>query len=62
MNNLNWVYIGPVVKDPEYQVAVVAEALCIEESIEMYEFVLQSMADMEKRWSLKKCRFSLLIS
>jgi hypothetical protein len=54
MNNLNWVYIGPVVKDPEYQVAVVAEALCIEESIEMYEFVLQSMADMEKWWSLEK--------
>jgi hypothetical protein len=42
MNNLNWVYIGPVVKDPEMEVAVVAEALCIEESMEMFYSLWQT--------------------
>jgi hypothetical protein len=47
LNSLHWPYIAPVIFDHELRVCVVAESLIIEESHAAYEFVLQSIFDME---------------
>ena len=51
-NTLNWVYIAPCLKDNEMQVRVGAESLLVEESNEMYIWVLQAMAEMETSFHL----------
>ena len=52
MNSPGWPYIAPCVKDNENKVRVIAECLCISESIENYVWVLKSIVDMEKRFRL----------
>jgi hypothetical protein len=51
-NDLAWPYIGPTVKDGEMKIRQVLECICIEEKLEMYQFVLESSADMEPWWLL----------
>ena len=46
-NELNWPYIGPTVKDGEMKIRQVAECVAISESLDVYQFVIQSMASME---------------
>jgi hypothetical protein len=52
-NELSWPYIGPTVKDGEMKIRQVAECVAINESLDIYQFVIQSMASIETRWSLK---------
>jgi hypothetical protein len=56
MNELNWGYIGPVVKDPEFKVGVIAECLCIEESLASYAFVMKATDEMEQGFDLSKIK------
>jgi hypothetical protein len=51
-NKLAWPYIGPTVKDGEMKIRQVAECIGIEEKLDVYQFVLQSLASIETRWSL----------
>jgi hypothetical protein len=55
-NVLGWPYMGPTVKDGEMKIRQVAECIAIEEKLEIYHFVVQSMADIEHRWSLSDLR------
>ena len=56
MNTPGWPYIGPCVKDNENKVRVIAECLCISESLENYVWVLKSMVEMEPQFSLQKVK------
>jgi hypothetical protein len=47
-------YIGPKVKDGEMEIHQVAKCIGIEENLDVYQFVLQSLASIELQWSLKK--------
>jgi hypothetical protein len=49
MNDLHWPYIGPVVLDHEFRVQRICECLCVNETVEHYAFVMNSLFDMEPR-------------
>jgi hypothetical protein len=51
-NEMHWPYIGPTVKDGEMKIRQVAECVAIGENLDVYQFVIESMASMEKRWKL----------
>jgi hypothetical protein len=51
-NEMHWPYIGPTVKDGEMKIRQVAECVAISESLDVYQFVIESMASMENRWKL----------
>jgi len=51
-NELNWPYIGPTVKDGEMKIRQVAECVAINESLDVYQFVIETMASIESRWNL----------
>ena len=55
-NTLNWVYIAPCLKDNDMKVRVGAESLLVEESNEMYVWVLQAMAEMETSFRLSNIK------
>jgi hypothetical protein len=55
-NKLSWPYMGPTVKDGEMKVRQVSECIAIEEKLDIYQFVLHSMASMERRWLLSSLR------
>ena len=55
-NNQGWPYIGPSLKDGEMKVRVGAESICIEETLEMYVWVLRKMSSMEPRFRLDAIR------
>jgi hypothetical protein len=55
-NDLGWPYVGPTVKDGEMKIRQVAECIAIEEKLEIYQFVLESLDDIEDRWSLSHLR------
>ena len=55
-NNLGWPYIGPTVKDGEMKIRQVAECIAIEETLDIYQFVVETMANIEPRWTLSKLR------
>jgi hypothetical protein len=46
-NDMAWSYIGPTVMEGEMNIRQVLECICIKETLEMYQFVLESSADME---------------
>ena len=50
-NKMCWPYIGPVVKTNENKIRCVAESIVITESNSMYKWVIESIADMEPKWS-----------
>jgi hypothetical protein len=49
LNSLHWPYIGAVALDHENRVALLCECLCLEEELEQYAFVINSLAEMEPR-------------
>ena len=53
-NRSNWPYIGPAMKDCEMKVCLAAECLCIQESLEMYIWILQMLEAMEPRYQLSQ--------
>jgi hypothetical protein len=55
-NVFGWPYMGPTVKDGEMKIRQVAECIAIEETLENYQFVIQTMASIEKRWFLSELR------
>ena len=46
-NKHGWVYIGPCIKNHNNRTGTVIECLCIEESIDAYTWVLDSLFTME---------------
>jgi hypothetical protein len=56
-NNVGWPYIGPIIKDDEMKVRVVAESILTGESHSVYEWVLHSRTQMEPRFSLSNVKF-----
>jgi hypothetical protein len=57
INELNWGYIAPAIKDSEYRTGVAAESILLEESFEFYIFVLSSMVEIEPRFRLRHIKF-----
>ena len=55
-NKLGWPYIGPAIKTSNNKVGVTAESVVLVEDMNMYQWVLESMALMEPEWSLNKVR------
>ena len=53
MNKPGWPYIAPVVKDSELQVRTVCECLCISESIEIYQWILNTLTVMEPKFHIE---------
>jgi hypothetical protein len=43
-NELVWPYIGCIVKDGEMKIRQVAKCIGIEEKLDIYQFVLESLA------------------
>jgi hypothetical protein len=56
MNILGWPYIGSCIKDNKNKVRVIAECLCIAESIENYAWVLDTMTKMCPSFYLSKIK------
>ena len=50
-NKMCWPYIGPVVKTNENKIRCVGESIVITESNSIYNWVIESIADMEPIWS-----------
>ena len=50
-NRMGWTYIGPVVKTNEFCVRCVAESIVIKEDVVIYEWVIESLSEMEPKWS-----------
>ena len=48
---MGWPYIGPIVKTNEFSIRCVAESIVIKEDIDMYKWVIESMSEMEPKWS-----------
>jgi hypothetical protein len=55
-NKMNWPYIGPALKDNEMKVCLGAESIVVEESLKSYQWVLESMCQMEPRFHLSQVR------
>ena len=55
-NKMCWPYIGPVVKTSETKIRCIAESIVINEDNDMYKFVLESIADMEPKWSTSQIK------
>jgi len=53
---MNWPYIGPPLKDNEMKVCLGAESIVVEESLSSYQWVLESMCQMEPRFHLSQVR------
>ena len=51
-NQLNWPYIGPVIKNSDNRIGVTCEAIVTAEDNDTYTWVFQSMLALEPRWSL----------
>jgi hypothetical protein len=51
-NDLGWPYMGIYVKDGEMKVCQVSECIAIEEKLDIYQFVPQSMAMIVEQWWL----------
>ena len=50
-NNLDWPYIGPVIKNSDNRIGVTCEAIVTSEDIDTYTWVLKAMLSIEPRWS-----------
>ena len=46
-----WPYIGPVVKTGKNCVRCVAESILNKEDLAMYTWVIESLSEMEPKWS-----------
>jgi hypothetical protein len=55
-NKLAWPYIGPTVKDGEMKIRQVAECIAIEEKLDIYQFVIESLTSIESRWGIEELR------
>ena len=55
-NKLCWPYIGPVIRTGENKIRVIAESVVISEDLESYQWILESVAAMEPKWSLSNLR------
>ena len=53
---MNWSYIGPALKDNDMKVCLGAESIVVEESLNSYKWVLESMCQMEPRFHLSQVR------
>ena len=51
-NQLNWPYIGPVIKNSDNRIGVTCEAIVTAEDNDTYTWVFKSMLALEPRWSL----------
>ena len=50
-NKMCWPYIGPVIKIHENCVRYIAESIVIKEDLAMYKWVIESLSEMEPKWS-----------
>ena len=55
-NSYNWPYIGPVIKDHNLKIGLVAESIVISEDLDTYAWILRSMSQMEPRWKVSAIR------
>jgi hypothetical protein len=55
-NDFGWPYIGPAVKDSEFKVQTCAESICIEESNNVYTWIMKSMFEIESRFKISDIR------
>ena len=55
-NSYNWPYIGPVIKDHNLKIGLVAESIVISEDLDTYAWILRSMSQMEPRWKVSSIR------
>ena len=53
-NQLNWPYIGPVVKNSDNRIGVTCEAIVTTEDIDTYTWIFKSMMSIEPRWAASK--------
>ena len=53
-NNLNWPYIGPVIKNSENRIGVTCESIVTTEDTETYTWIFRLMQSIEPRWSFSK--------
>ena len=53
---MGWPYIGPVVKTNDNTKRCVAESVVFGENMEVYEWVIKSMSEMEPKWSLSNIK------
>ena len=56
-NTLGFPYISPIVLDEENKVAQCAEAICIEESLEMHGWILLEMQRHEPLFHLTSVKY-----
>ena len=49
MNKMGWPYIGPVVMNNEFHVQTCCEAIVTSEDIDTYLWIIQSMANIERK-------------
>ena len=56
MNKPGWPYTGPCVKDSEIKVRTASECLCANESIEIYQQIIEMVAIMESKFKMKSFR------
>ena len=50
-NKICWPYIGPVMRTSKNKIRCISESIVINEENDMDKFVLESIADMEPKWS-----------
>jgi hypothetical protein len=55
-NEFGWPYIGPVVKDSEFKVQTHAKSICMEESNNVYSWIIKSMCEIETCFNISDLR------
>jgi hypothetical protein len=55
-NHSGFPYCSPVAKDNNFRAAQTTESIIIEETEEVYAWILKSMKDIEPRWDMSKNR------
>ena len=55
-NKLSWPYIGPTIKTNENTIRVVAESIVLSEDISTYQWILESIAEIEPKWDIKSLK------
>ena len=59
-NKLCWPYIAPVIRTSENKIRVIAESVVINEDLDTYQWILESIAEMEPKWSILHLRYCIL--
>ena len=55
-NKICWPYIGPVIKTGENKTRVIAESVVLSEDLDSYEWIINSISEMEPKWNIKNIK------